>query len=84
MGSQCGRLLFVKTGRLGSCVMGMLRDVVKIGGTVIVGKKAETVSGSSGVSSSCGYGTATASAARAPSMIARRMVRFNWGTAISR
>jgi hypothetical protein len=79
MGSQCGRLLFVENGKSGSCVTGTLRDVVKIAGTVMVGRRAETVSGSSGVSSSCGYGTATTSAARAPSIIARRMVRFNWG-----
>jgi hypothetical protein len=71
-GSQCGFLLRVRVHA--GVVMGMLREVDKIGGMVIVGRRSETVSGLSGVSSSWGYGTAIASAARAPMIIARRML----------
>jgi hypothetical protein len=54
--------------------MGMLREVDRIAGIVMVGRRSEAVSGPSGVSSSWGYGTAIASAARALSRIARRML----------
>jgi hypothetical protein len=72
MGSQCGFLLRVRVHA--GVVMGMLREVDRIAGMVMVGRRSEAVSGPSGVSSSWGYGTAIASAARALSRIARRML----------
>jgi hypothetical protein len=73
MGSQCGFLLRVCVGRASADVMGMLREIVGTVGMVMLGKAADAVSESSD-GSSWGYGTATATAARALSIIARRMV----------